>query len=154
MLHINLSCYALQSICNRGWAFGDLDALQPLARNIGEPERCCQSAHYRAVLIKHLGICAAKAKQFYLLCSRYCIGVANAYACRVFKALRKAAAGHFAESRSSNHLCLYHCALCKVVGISSCCNDSGGKGVVLIKELHLKHLFTVYHNGISGKTYE
>ena len=63
IFRIDLTCNGFHSVDNGGQAFCDLDALKPLARDIGQSERCRDSPHCRSVLVQHLGIDSAEPEQ-------------------------------------------------------------------------------------------
>ena len=103
VFHINQARDALQAVDDRRSTLGNLDAFQPLARNIGQAEGGSDAPHHRPVLIQHLGVDAAQSEQTDLTGAGHGIAVAHRHAGRIFKTFRQIAAGHLAQSGSRNN---------------------------------------------------
>ena len=97
VLHVYLAGHGLHAIDDGGGSFGYLDALEPLTRDICQPERGSEPPHHRAVLVKHLGIHARKAQKTDLPCSCDRVRIPYSHACRILEAFRKVAACHLVQ---------------------------------------------------------
>ena len=107
VFHVDLARNSLHPIDHRGRTFGNLNAFQPLPRNVRKAEGRRQAPHHRTILIQHLGINSRQTQQSNLFGSGNSIGVPHGHTRRVLKTLSQVAASHLTQTSCRNHLCLH-----------------------------------------------
>ena len=94
----------LRTVDNGRRTLSYLDALQPRSGGIRKSVWRRDATHCGAVLVKHLGIYAGKAKKPDLPCAGGCVGIAHGYAGGILKAFRQGTAGHLHHSGRGDDL--------------------------------------------------